>query len=182
MATNKSRSKSKMAATTTSRSKASATVAENMVMTRSRSKALMPVKRTARVSTAVTEACIAEANKQMGRKKLKAFYKSKPFVNAVQSTAHDMYLEEDEGVREYVQKLNHGPIADPLVIPKPVEIPTPLCEKLKPVEIPAPLCDAHKRWRAMSDDEKAPWVVKAARKELEDDVAVDVPCYGERGT
>ncbi|KMS95781.1 hypothetical protein BVRB_005080 [Beta vulgaris subsp. vulgaris] len=31
----------------------------------------MSVKRTARASTAVTEACIAEANKQMGRKKLK---------------------------------------------------------------------------------------------------------------
>ncbi|KMS96125.1 hypothetical protein BVRB_001950 isoform B [Beta vulgaris subsp. vulgaris] len=138
-----------------------------MVMTRSRSKALMPVKRTARVSTAVTEACIAEANKQMGRKKLKAFYKSKPFVNAVQSTAHDMYLEEDEGVREYVQKLNHGPIADPLVIPKPVKIQ-------------APICDAHKRWRAMSDDEKALWVVKVVRKELEDDIVVDVPCYGEK--
>ncbi|KMS96126.1 hypothetical protein BVRB_001950 isoform C [Beta vulgaris subsp. vulgaris] len=32
----------------------------------------------------------------------------------------------------------------------------------------------------MSDDEKALWVVKVVRKELEDDIVVDVPCYGEK--
>ncbi|KMS96127.1 hypothetical protein BVRB_001960 [Beta vulgaris subsp. vulgaris] len=123
-----------------------------MVMTRSRSKALMSVKRTTRASTAVTEACIAEANKQMGGRSSRYKSRRRLFI-PIPSILWSLRF------RSLLLK--------PLVIPKPVEIQ-------------APLCDAHKRWRVMSDDEKAPWVVKAARKELEDDVAVDVPCYGER--